>query len=456
MSKATTKKAKQKDPEGLPIINLHAAGIDVSASSHMVAVPLDSAQESIREFGAFTPDLHEIARWLHDCHVTTVAMESTGVYWRPLYLVLIEAGFEVYLVNARHVKNVTGKKTDQDDARWIQKLHSCALLNSSFLPDEQTERLRTLVRHRNSLIADSNRYELRIQKALELMNIKVHGVLSNLMGKTGRAMLEAIIGGQRDPEQLIEHVDKRVKADHETIKKSLCGHWREEELLLVEQNYSLYKQLHALAEQCERKIDALLAHWSAQLAQEVCPKEPQPAAKRRTQGKKRANNQPSMSIKERLQRIHGVDVTAIYGISELTALRIFSETGTDLSKWPDEDRFVSWLRLCPNNKISAGKVISSMVMKGKAGYASQAFRQSANALSRSDHWLGDYFRRMRAKAGNKYAIIAVARKLAIIYYKMVRYKQAFKAVDVDEYREKNKAARIKYLEKQLAKIKGAA
>lgn len=450
MSKATTKKPKQKSPDGLPVVNLHAAGIDVSASSHMVAVPPDTTPESVREFGAFTPDLHDIAQWLLDCQVTTVAMESTGVYWKPLYFVLIHYGFEVYLVNARHVKNVTGKKTDQDDARWIQKLHSCALLNSSFLPDGQTEKLRTLVRHRNSLIADSNRYELRIQKALELMNIKVHSVLSNLMGKTGRLMLEAIIAGERDPDKLIEHVDKRVKADPQTIKKSLCGHWKAEELFLVGQNYALYKQLHECVAQCDKNIDELMAGW--------CVQTPQPSTGKTTSRavKKTNKNHPPFSVKEHLERIHGVDVTQIYGISELTALRIYSETGSDLSKWADEDRFVSWLRLCPNNKVSAGKVISSMVMKGKAGYASQAFRQSANALSRSDHWLGEYFRRMRAKAGNKYAIIAVARKLAIIYYKMVRYKQAFKAVDVDEYRQKNKAARIKYLEKQLAKVKGAA
>lgn len=458
MSKATTKKPKQKSPEGLPIVHLHAAGIDVSASSHMVAVPSDSTPESVREFGAFTTDLHDIAKWLLECKVTTVAMESTGVYWKPLFGVLVQYGFEVYLVNARHVKNVTGKKTDQDDARWIQKLHSCALLNSSFLPDEDTEKLRTLVRHRNRMVADSNRFELRIQKALELMNVKIHSVLSNLMGKSGRAMLEALIAGERDPENFMQYVDKRVKADHETIKKSLCGHWKAEELFLVEQNYSLYEQVQQHIARCDEKIDELLDSRSVK-SEHVIP-EPEPAVPLKKAVKKRAKksnkNHPPFSVKEYLHKIHGVDVTQIYGISELTALRIFSETGSDLSKWDHEDKFVSWLRLCPNNKVSAGKVISSMVMKGKAGYASQAFRQAANSLSRSDHWLGDCFRRMRAKGGNKYAIIAVARKLAIIYYKMVRYKQAFKAVDVDEYREKNKASKIKYLEKQLAKIKGAA
>lgn len=463
MSKATTKKTKkptQKAPEGLPLVNLHAAGIDVSATSHMVAVPPHSAAECVREFGAFTHDLHAIAHWLKQCHVTTVAMESTGVYWKPLHSVLLSYGLEVYLVNARHVKNVTGKKTDHSDAQWIQKLHACALLNSSFLPDEDTERLRTLVRHRSKLMADASRYTLRIQKALELMNIKVHSVLSDLMGKTGRLILEAIIAGERNPETFLAYIDKRVKADHETIKASLSGHWKAEELFLVEQNYGLYKQLQHYIESCDAKIGELLSKQcqaiEAPLLAEIKAGAENSRQSRKPQGKTKTKNQPKYKAADYLHKIHGVDVTQIYGISDATALCIYSETGTHLSKWRSEDEFVSWLRLCPNNKISAGKLISSTIMKGKAGYASQAFRQAANGLSRSDHWLGDYFRRMRAKGGNKYAIIAVARKLAIIYYKMVRYKQIFKAVDLDEYREKHQAARIKYLEKQLARLKGIA
>lgn len=461
MSKATTKKPKQKNPEGLPLINPHAAGIDVSARTHMVAVPPESNPECVREFGAFTHDLHDIAHWLLDCQVTTVAMESTGVYWKPLYSVLLHYGFEVYLVNARHVKNVTGKKTDQSDAQWIQKLHACALLKSSFLPDEHTEQLRTLVRHRHKLTADASRYTLRIQKALELMNIKVHSVLRDLMGKTGRQILEAIIAGERNPENFLQYVDRRVKAEHETIKASLTGHWKDQELFLVKQNYGLYQVLQGCIEQCDEKIRALLAKQCQAIELPLPAAPPVKAqlnkpAHNKVKVKRKTKNHPKYELADYLHRIHGVDVTQIYGISDTTALRIFSETGSDLSKWESEDQFVSWLRLCPNNKVSAGKLISSTVMKGKAGYASQAFRQAANSLSKSDHWLGDYFRRMRSKGGDKYAIIAVARKLAIIYYKMVRYKQVFKAVDVHEYREKHQAAKIKYLEKQLAKLKGVA
>lgn len=473
MSKATTKKPKQpkqKAPEGLSIVNLHAAGIDVSATSHMVALPAGSAEPCVREFGAFTHELHELAQWLKDAQITTVALESTGVYWKPLHSVLLHYGFEVYLVNARHVKNVTGKKTDQSDAQWIQKLHACALLNSSFLPDEQSEKLRTLVRHRNKLMADASRYTLRIQKALELMNIKVHSVLSKLMGKSGRQILEAIIGGETDPEKFLTYIDRRVKADAETIKASLNGYWKAEELFLVQQNYTLYKGVEQCIESCDEKIRELLAKQCQaievpMLAEQQAQQRPSAETKactknsrqsKKPQGKPKSKNQPKYKIADYLQRIHGVDVTKVYGISDTTALRIYSETGGDLSKWESQDKFVSWLRLCPNNKVSAGKLISSQVMKGKAGYASQAFRQAANSLSKSDHWLGDYFRRMRSKGGNKYAIIAVARKLAIIYYKMVRYKQVFMAVDVDVYRQKHQAAKIKYLEKQLAKLKGVA
>lgn len=468
MSKATTKKSKKKNVEGLPVHNPDAAGIDVSATGHMVAVPPDRADESVRQFGGFTDDLHAIAHWLKDCEVTTVAMESTGVYWKPLFSILLHYGFQVYLVNARQVKNVSGRKTDEDDARWIQKLHSCALLQSSFLPDEDTERVRTLVRHRNTMVADANRYVLRIQKALELMNIKLHSVLSNLMGKSGRAMLEAIIAGEREPENLLQHVDRRVKADHQTIKESLTGYWKAEELFLIEQNYGMYVQLQERMAQCDQKVRQLLVGQCVHTAPEVVLKPEPPASQMATEpelpvarqpkvrAKKKTKNQPADSAKDYLHRIHGVDVTQIYGISETTALRIFSETGTDLSKWEHEGKFVSWLRLCPNNKETGGKIISSRLMKGKAGYASQAFRQAANGIARSDHWLGDYFRRMKAKAGNKYAIIAVARKLAIIYYKMVRYKHAFKPIEVNEYREKNTKAKINYLEKQLARLKEVA
>lgn len=453
MNKETKKKVKRLSGLSMPIVHPDAAGIDISATMHAVAIPPGREEICVREFGAFTEDLYSIADWLKKCGITTVAMESTGVYWKPLYTVLLEYGFSVALVNARHVKNVTGRKNDMDDAQWIQKLHSCGLLKSSFLPDDMTESLRVLVRHRKRLIEDSAKYVLRMQKALELMNIKIHSVINDIMGKTGTAIIEAILQGERNPDNFIPYVDGRIKADHDTIRKSLTGNWREEQLFMVSENYELYKYVQQRIICCENKIEEYLQRQAAISNEGVIEalNERKDLSK-----KKKTKNQPLFNVKDYLIKIHGVDVTAVFGVSDNTALEILAETGTDLSKWETEENFVSWLNLCPNSKISGGKLISSMVMKKKAGNATLAFRSAANSVQRSDNWLGDYFRRMKAKGGNKYAIVAVARKIAIIYYKMVRYKQEFKPIDADEYRKKYKTARIAYLEKQLIKLKTVA
>jgi len=452
MNKETENRSKEKAVVAMPIVNADAAGIDVSATMHAVAVPIGRDTENVKEFGAFTEDLFAIADWLRQCHITTVAMESTGVYWKQLYLILLEYGFEVSLVNARHVKNVTGRKTDMDDAQWIQKLHSCGLLNSSFLPDESTETLRTLVRHRKRLLEDSSKYVLRMQKALELMNIKIHSTINDIMGKTGTAIVEAILRGEREPKNFLQYVDPRIKADHETIKKSLTGNWRDEHLFLLSENYGLYGFIQKRIFCCEKKIEECLQKQVAIDNEGII--EPLPN-KHKKRNNKKTKNQPVFNVRDYLNKIHGVDVTEIYGIKEGTALEILAETGKGLKAWENEDKFVSWLNLCPNNKITGGKLISSKVMKRKAGNATQAFRAAANSVQRSDNWLGDYFRRMKAKGGNKYAIIAVARKLAIIYYKMITEKKDFKPLNMDDYKQKHNIAKIAYLEKKLAKLKSA-
>lgn len=452
MSKGTKNQSKKEPVVTMPVINVDAAGIDVSATMHAVAVPLGRDIENVKQFGSFTEDLVLIANWLKQCKISTVAMESTGVYWKQLYLVLLEYGFEVFLVNAKHVKNVTGRKTDMDDAQWIQKLHSCGLLRSSFLPDEPTQTIRTLVRHRKGLLEDASKYVLRMQKALELMNIKIHSVINDIMGKTGMAIVNAILNGEREAENFLQFVDPRIKADPETIKKSLRGNWRDEYLFLLLENYELYGFIQKRITCCETKIETCLQQQAAINNEGIIEALPGKSQKIKT---KKTKNQPLFNVKGYLNKIHGVDVTEIYGIKEGTALEILAETGRDLSAWENEDKFVSWLNLCPNNKITGGKLISSMVMKRKAGNATQAFRAAANSVQRSDNWLGDYFRRMKAKGGNKYAIIAVARKLAIIYFKMVTEKQSFKPVDIDDYRKQYKTAKIAYLEKQLAKLQSA-
>jgi transposase len=442
-----THKNNNKRPTtmSLPIVNPDAAGIDVGDMLLCVAVPADRDTVSIREFSAFTTDLYQIAQWLKDCHIRTVAMESTGIYWKNIFSVLVEQDFDVRLVNARHTRNVSGRKTDEKDAQWIQRLHSCGLLNSCFLPDHLTETLRTLVRQRRSLTRDSSRYILRMQKAMESMNIKLHAVISNITGKTGTAILEAIISGQRDPQSFLPLVHAGIKADSETILKSLQANWREEHLFLLDQSYQMYKFVQQQIQLCEGKIEQGLQHFMASVNGGVIEKA--------TAKKTRIKNQPVFNTTEYLQKIYGVDVTQIYGISEIGALEILAETGTDLSKWPTEKHFVGWLNLCPNNKISGGKIISSHMLRKKPNPAAQAFRTAANSLYRAKNWLGDFFRRMKAKAGHKHAIVATSRKLAIIYYKMVRLKQDFNPLQNEVYIQKFQRTRIAKLEKLLLKLK---
>jgi transposase len=454
MSKVKEKKKKNLTVE-MVMVNPNAAGIDIGSSMHAVAVPPGRDKICVKEFGTFTCDLKLIAQWLHKCDIDTVAMESTGVYWKQLFAVLVQEGFEVYLVNSKNTKNVSGRKTDEDDAMWIQRLHSCGLLKTSFLPDDQTESLRSLVRHRRSLTSDSSRYILRMQKAMEMMNIKVHTVISNIVGKTGTAIVEAIIKGERNAENFLPFIDRRIKADSGEILKSLEANWRQEHLFLLEQSYTLYKFLQQQIALCDKQIEMILQQYVAVREEGVLePVAPTPSCP--TKGKRKNKNAPIFNTAAYLRKIHQVDVLEIFGISETCALEILGETGTDLSKWETENKFVSWLNLCPNNKISGGKLISSNLLRKKPNLASQAFRTAANGLQRSDNWLGDYFRKKKAQGGNKYAIVATARKIALIYYKMVRYKIGFSPVDLDLYRKKYTTAKIAYLERKLAELKAQA
>jgi len=392
-----------------------------------------------------------------------VAMESTGVYWKPLYAMLIQYDFDVWLVNSRQIKNVSGKKTDMSDASWIQQLHSCGLLTRSFLPDDLTETLRSVVRQRRALIQDANRCIQRIQKNLELMNVKIHTVISDIMGKSGKAILEAIINGERKAENFLPLIDGRIKASNEDILKSLEGNWRGECLFLIKQCYSQYQQLQQHLSDCDQEVESILGQMLATQNEGIieAPAAPQEAtapakAADNTKKKRKSKNTPVYDVRQYLHQIHGVDVLDIFGISEISAMEIFSETGRDLSKWETASHFISWLNLCPNNKITGGKLISSKLMKKMPNNASRAFRAAANGLQKTDNWLGDYFRRMRAKGGQKFAIICTARKLALIYYKMVRYKVPFIPVNMEEYKEKHRKAKIASLEKKLAELRKVA
>lgn len=453
MNKKTKKKSKQMGTVAMPLVNANAAGIDVGDTMHAVAVPAGRDSECVKIFGAFTEDLMEIIKWLTKCGIETVAMESTGIYWRPLFNMLIQQGFEVYLVNSRHTRNITGRKSDESDAAWIQRLHSCGLLKSSFLPDDHQQTLRTLVRHRKSLIQDSSRHVLRMQKALELMNVKIHIVINDITGKTGTAIIEKIIAGQRKAEDFTSCIDSRIKADHHTIVKSLEGNWRSEHLFTLKQSFEIYKYLQQQIIVCEKEIEQVLQHYiviqNEGSAQQAASNNHEKIYKR----KRKTKNQPLYNARQYLHRIHGIDVMNIYGLSEGSGLEILAETGTNLSKWPTDKHFISWLNLCPNNKISGGKLISSTVLKHKSNLAAQAFKQAANGVKKSNNWLGEYFRRMKAKGGHKYAIVATANRIATIYYKMVTEKIEFYPVPLNEYQQKYKEAKITWLEKKLKELK---
>jgi transposase len=448
MNKIKTKAGKVKRISQLPVINPTVAGIDVSDKEMVVAFPVNSEQLEVRSFGCFTRDLYLIATCLKENGITSVAMESTGVYWVALFLLLQDYSLEVFLVNAKHVKNVTGRKDDESDAEWIQKLHSCGLLRASFQPDNMTRTLRSIVRHRKNLVHTSSTYINRMQKALELMNIKLHTIISDIDGKTGMRIIEAILAGERNPEILADMRDKRIKASREDIIKSLEGYWTTEHLFELRQCYELHKVHIQMIQECDMEIEKQLIEQIASKNEGVISDIPQVV--RKASGKHKV----AFNLTADLKAILGVDVTAVIGISELNGLTIMSEVGTDMSKWKTEHHFTSWLGLAPNTKISGGKVISSKIAK-KKHYAGQAFRMAAIGLYNSKSPLGDFYRRIRAKAGAPKAVVATARKLAIIYYKMVANKEAFNPKALDDYHQKYKQKKINQLKKKIVQLEAA-
>lgn len=448
MSKSKTKNETVKKITQLPVINFHAAGIDVSDTEMMVAYPINSEELEVRSFGCFTVDLHSIAKTLKKAGINSVAMESTGVYWVTLFLLLQEYGFEVSLVNAKHVKNVTGRKDDEGDAEWIQKLHRCGLLNASFQPDKMTRSLRSLVRHRKNLVNTSSSYLNRIQKVLELMNIKLHTIISDIDGKTGLSIIEAILAGERNPEVLADLRDRRIKATREDIIKSLEGYYTQEHLFELRQCHQMYCTHRQMIADCDIEIEKQLIE---QIASKNLGEIPELSLLERKTTRK---NKVSYNLTALLNEILGTNVTEVFGISELSALTIMSEVGTDMLKWKTEHHFTSWLSLAPNTKKSGGKVISSRIMKKKQN-AGQAFRIAAASLYKSDTPLGDYYRRIKAGSGAAKAVVATARKLAIIYYKMVLHKQAFNPKALMDYQQKYKEKKISQLKKKIAILEAA-
>ena len=457
MNKKKKKKEKKKKEvlsiksgKGFSVMNPKAAGIDIGDALHYVAVENDEGHE-VRCYEAFTVDLKVIVQWLLSIGITTVAMESTGVYWLPLYLLLEEAGIEVYLVNAKSVKNVTGRKKDDSDAVWIQKLHKCGLLQKSFQPEHEQRVLRNYVRQRKNLVTIGSDSVRRMQKALELMNIKVHTVISDLIGKSGMRIISSILEGERNPEVLTELCDPRIQATKEEIIKSLEGIWNDEYLFMLGQAYDEYFFYQKQIKDCDKKIQEQFVKQVAIINEGDITELPQenPTKKK---GKK---NQMDFDVTGHLKELVGVDLCKIPGINEVSALELVSEIGTDMSKWASSKHIAAWLNLAPNTKITGGKIISSKMMK-KKNRAGQTLKMSASSLSRNKGPLGDYYRRMRAKLGGKGAVLATAHKLARIIYIMIKNKKEYNPDMLNESQEQFKTNRIKQLEKQLAKLKNVA
>ncbi len=414
--------------KGLELTHPNAAGIDIGSASHFVAVPADRDDEPVREFASFTADLHRLADWLRDCGVDTVAMESTGVYWIPLFELLDARGFTVLLVNARHVKNVSGRKSDVLDCQWLQQLMSYGLLRGAFRPDDQVCVLRALVRQRSTLLKTQARSVQHMQKALVQMNIQLANVIADVAGASGQAILRAIVAGERNPYVLAGLKNSRVRASDEEIARSLQGTWRAEHLFALRQALDAFDFCGKQLQQCDEEIEAQLQRLH------ITDVEPDKGKKR-----SKARNAPKFDLRTRLFQMCGVDLTRIDGIDVTTALVVVSEIGTDMSRFPSDKHFASWLGLCPGTKITGGKVMSGKT-KRCANRAAQALRLAAAALRTSQSALGAYFRRMCARMDKPKAVTAAAHKLARLIFSMLtkgeEYTDQGQAYYEERYRQR--------------------
>jgi len=395
-------------------VNPDAGGIDVGSREHYVAVPPDRCEETVRVFGCTTPALMELAAWLKTCGVKTVAMESTGVYWVPVAQVLEGEGIVVHLVNAGHVKNVPGRKSDVIDCQWLQEMHTFGLLRGAHRPAKEVAVLRGYWRHRETLVEEVSRQILRMQKALEQMNLQLHKVLSDVSGVSGMAIIRAILAGERDGRRLATLANYRVKSTPDELAAALTGEWREEQLFILRQSVELYETFQEKITVCEGQVEAYLKRMTPKTALRQPEPSPRKAARRNSK------NAPDFDLHGMQVRLAGVDLTLIDGIDVLTAQVIYSEIGFDISAFPSEKNFSSWLGLCPNNKITGGKVKSSRT-KSVASRVATALRQAAFTLHHSRSWLGAFYRKMRTRLGPAGAITASAHKLAVQVYRMLKY-----------------------------------
>lgn len=445
----------------LPVIHPHAAGIDVGSVEHFVCVPRDAvpeAESAVRSFGGFSGELDKLVGWLQSCGIKTAALESTGVFWIPLAQKLETAGIAVVLVNARHLRQVPGRKTDVKDCQWLQQLHSYGLLHGSFRPAQDICRVRSLMRHRQNLTQSCGRQVQHMQKALQQMNVHLHHVVSDLDGETGLRILDAILAGERDAGKLVLLRDELCrKSTPEEMVAALQGDWRSEHLFVLRQSLETYRHLLAQMSVCDGEIQAALTQIILPAAEEPAPPVPsnppvasEPPKKKRFHRRK-AGTGLKRDLSAELTRICGVDLTQVTGLNALGVMIILSEIGLDMSRWRDSKAFSSWLGLCPGNKISGGKVLSSRTPH-VVNRVAILLRTVAPAVGRSDTWLGSFHRRMRARLGPAGANTATAHKLATLIYHLLKYKEDYIHVDRLVYEVKLRNRRLARLREQAEEL----
>jgi len=436
MAKAKKRKHRQLD-RSLPVMRPNAGGIDIGSTEIFVAVPADRDPESVRSFPTFTQDLHELVDWLQRCRVDTVAMESTGVYWIPLFQILEARGIEVHLVNAQHVHHVPGRKSDVLDCQWLQYLHSVGLLRASFRPEQAVCEIRSLMRHRENLVQIACVHVQHMHKSLDQMNLQIHHVISDITGVTGLAIVDAIVAGETDPKELTKLRDRRIKASIETVGKSLVGDYRPEHIFTLKQSQTAYRYCQQLIADCDREIQTRIEKFQNTPADPSAPAE--------SSNESPAPTDSSFNLRSHLERIFGVDLTRIPGFDVLRIQTLFSELGSDLSKFSTEDAFPSWLNLCPKDGFSAGRRIRGSRVKTK-NRVTQTFRLAAQSLHNNQSYLGNYYRSQRARHGAPKAIKNTAHKLARIFYHLVTTRQPYDETVFAKLEARNQQHRLRKLQ----------
>lgn len=429
---------------GLPIVHEFAAGIDVGARFHVVAVPPHLTTQPVQSFQAFTADLHRLADWLVEVGVTTVAMESTGVYWVPVFEILEGRGIDVILANARDAKALPGRKTDVNDAQWLQRLHACGLLRASFRPGRDISALRSYLRLRERHLDYAAAHIQHMQKAMTFMNLQLHHVVTDVTGVTGMKIIRAIVAGERDPESLVAMRDTRCKSSAETVRAALCGNYQPEHVFALAQALSLYDFYQARVDDCDAQIERALAALSQH---KQPPTSSLPKARHRT----RQPNALNFDVRSVLYQMIGVDLTQIHGIGPYLALRLVSECGTDLGRWPSAKHFTSWLTLSPGSKISGGKVLSAHTRK-TTNRLTAHLRLAAVTVGRTDTALGAFYRRLAARIGKAKAVTATARKIAVLFYNAMRFGLAYQDPGSDQYERNYRDRVVKNLQRRAADL----